>query len=348
MGSTEPGPSQCLRTGECLAKATAPASAGAEPQVEGVPAHGFVSAKATAPASAVADARHDAATAAPIRPLSLADLPGALQLSAAANWNQNEADWRSMLALGQAWGIDAASEGGHRQLAASTLALPYGERFAWTSMVLVLPAFRRRGYASRLLRYALDWLRAQGRAAVLDATPAGRAVYLQEGFTDTWDFARYRRERLAATPDPTPGPPTRPLRDSDWLAIAAIDGPAFGADRLPLLRALAKRWPEAARVVEVQGRLRGFVLGRDGREAHQIGPLLASDLDGARSLIDAALRATPGPVYLDLLDSRAALLPWLQAQGFALQRPFTRMVCGADSAPGNADSIVLVAGPELG
>ncbi len=83
-------------------------------------------------------------------------------------------------------------------LAASTVVLPYGADFAWVSMVLVLPEFRRRGYASLLLRHALDALAAEGRAAVLDATPAGHAVYVQEGFADTWGFARWRREARAA------------------------------------------------------------------------------------------------------------------------------------------------------
>ena len=141
---------------------------------------------------------------------------------------------------------------------------------------------------------------------------------------------------------------TRPLLDSDWPAIEAIDTPAFGASRMPLLRSLAQRLPAAARVAEQGGRVRGFVLGRDGREAGQIGPLLADDDAIAIGLLADALQALDGPVYIDLLDRRRALLPWLEQQGFAFQRPFTRMVYGRVDAPGDPASIVLAAGPELG
>ncbi len=222
--------------------------------------------------------------------------------------------------------------------------------FAWVSMVLVLPEFRRRGYASQLLRHALAQLKSRGIAAVLDATPAGHAVYQQEGFRDTWGFARYRREARAApeAPETREGPATRPLLDSDWPAIAGLDAPAFGADRTPLLRSLAARLPVAARIVEQNGRLRGFIFGRNGREAFQIGPLLAQDDATAQSLIGAAFAALSGPVYADLLDRRKTLLPWLKQQGFEFQRPFTRMVHGAPDAPGDNADIVLVAGPELG
>ena len=288
-------------------------------------------------------------TDAVVTPLSLADLPEALALSASAHWNQNTSDWRTMLELGTGFGIRATDEQGQQRLAASTIVLPYGSEFAWVSMVLVLPAFQRRGFASQLLRHALADLSARGMAGVLDATPAGHAVYLQEGFRDTWGFARYRRERAAAMPDRPAGPPTRALRDTDWPAVEAIDTPSFGASRLPLLRSLATRWPQAARVVEQGGRIRGFMFGRDGREAHQLGPLLAESTEVAQSLIADGMREAPGPVYLDLLDDRKPeLLPWLQQQGFAFQRPFTRMVVGASRAPGDKRHIVLVAGPELG
>ena len=283
-----------------------------------------------------------------IRPLTAADLDAALRLSQAAHWNQNLRDWATMLQLGRGWGVDAIDDAGHALLAASVLVLPYGAAFAWTSMVLVLPQFRRRGYAQLLLRLALEHLAQQRRTAVLDATPAGHAVYVQEGFADTWGFARYRREFHAPIPQRPAGPATRALDERDWPAIEALDAPAFGASRLPLLRALAQRWPQAARVAQEGGHLRGYLLGRDGREAHQLGPLLADDDTVATALLSDALHATPGPLYLDLLDSRRGLLPWLHTAGFAFQRPFTRMVRGATAAPGNPATIVLAAGPELG
>ena len=76
--------------------------------------------------------------------LTQARLAGCLALSKSANWNQNEADWHLMLGCGRGWGI-ALADG---TLAASTVVLPYGGRFAWVSMVLVLPEHRRRGYAA--------------------------------------------------------------------------------------------------------------------------------------------------------------------------------------------------------
>lgn len=283
-----------------------------------------------------------------IRPLTAADLDAALQLSASANWNQNGDDWRMMLTLGQGWGIDGVDDDGRNVLAASTVVLPYGADFAWTSMVLVLPAFQRRGYASLLLRFALAWLESQRRAAVLDATPAGHAVYLGEGFVDTWGFARYARAAGATPPRRATLPATRLLTDADWPAIDALDQPAFGASRLRLLQMLAQRWPQAARVVEEGGRLRGYVLGRPGREARQIGPLLAADDEVAVALLGDVLQAAADALYVDLLGRRNSMLPWLQQAGFVLQRPFTRMVYGTRIAPGDTANIVLAAGPELG
>jgi ribosomal protein S18 acetylase RimI-like enzyme len=292
----------------------------------------------------------------PIGPLGVADLAGALELSASASWNQNEADWRLMLTLGRGWGIRAPDDSGRERLAASVIALPYGDEFAWVSMVIVLPSFRGRGYASLLLDHALGELAWRGIAAILDATPDGHPIYVEKGFVDTWGFRRYRRaapaiarasaERSAATV--TRAAAIRPLRDDDWPSILAIDRPAFGADREALLRSLAARLPRGAHVAESGGRIAGFVFARDGREASHVGPLLAPDEATAHWLLDAALAALGGPVYLDLTDHHARLLPWLQSRGFAFQRPFTRMVRGLPTAPGDPTRIVLVAGPELG
>ena len=267
-------------------------------------------------------------------------LPGCLKLSRSANWNQNEADWRVMLAIGRGWGLSLADG----TLAASTIVLPYGDRFAWVSMVLVLPEQRRKGYATQLLRIALADLKKEGRTPILDATPAGHEVYAQEGFRDTWGFKRYALNGKMQFA----GDETRHIADSDWPQILRLDAAVFGASRESLLRNLAARLPRAALVAERGGKITGFIVGRDGREANQIGPLIAQDEKTAIALFAGAVGRTPSPVYADIADRAAGLQSWAQARGFAFQRPFTRMVHGAGELPGDNRNLYVVAGPELG
>jgi GNAT superfamily N-acetyltransferase len=274
-------------------------------------------------------------------PLGVQHLGGCIALSTSAQWNQNEADWRLMLGIGHGWGV-SLDDG---TLAASTLVLPYG-RFAWVSMVLVLPEHRRKGYATQLLRKALAELENRPLTPILDATPAGHEVYLQEGFRDTWGFRRFQlQETIAAIERPTG---VRPLRATDWPQLLALDAQAFGASRERLLRSLAARLPQAALVAGESGRLAGFLLGRDGREARQLGPLVARSSDAARALLTEALAQAMPPLILDVVDREPGITAWLESLGFEFQRPFTRMVHGAPVAPGEAGLVYCPAGPELG
>lgn len=263
--------------------------------------------------------------------LGAAHVAGCLALSAAAGWNQNAADWRLMLDLGEGWGLEL-SDG---TLAASTLVIQYGT-FAWISMVLVLPAERRRGFATRLLRSAIQYLARRGLTPILDATPAGREVYRREGFRDAWQFTRCVAQ--GRTPGQAPSA-VRALREDDWSWMRTLDRIAFGGDREPVLRSLCSRLPAAALVVEGEG----FILGRDGRQFSHLGPLVASSAETAGTLLDAALTRVAGPLYLDIAEPRA-----MARAGFAEQRVLTRMVHGAGAAPGDRRKVFVVAGPELG
>ena len=263
--------------------------------------------------------------------LGIEHLGGCLALSAAANWNQNEADWQLMLALGYGWGVSVDG-----QLVASTLVIPYGG-FAWVSMVLVLPEHRRKGHASRLLRIALDELKTSKLTPILDATPAGREVYRQEGFTDRWTFKRFLLR------EPWQAVNGRAGRAINWRKALELDAEAFGGEREWLLRTLQKRLPQCALALS-----EGFVLGREGREAMQIGPLVARDESTALGLLDHALSVLPAPIYVDAVDHSPGLQEWLLARGFEVQRPFTRMVHGGGRTPGDEKLVWLVAGPELG
>ena len=190
-------------------------------------------------------------------------------------------------------------------------------------------------------------------ASILDATPAGHDVYSQEGFRDAWGFKRFRwAGATAAFSGEISNLTVRSLGDRDWPSVLRLDAQAFGASRETVLRNLALRLPRAALVAERAGQLAGFLLGRDGREAGQLGPLVARDSRTATALLAVALALLRPPLYLDLLDREQALQSWLQARGFEFQRPFTRMVHGmpgeAVRAPGDAALVYCPAGPELG
>ena len=86
------------------------------------------------------------------------------------------------------------------------------------------------------------------------------------------------------------GTTVRPIADADWRALCAYDAAAFGADRSALLQRLRGRLPAAELVADRGGRIAGFMLGRNGRSASQIGPLVAEDDDAAQC---AARARTP-------------------------------------------------------
>lgn len=276
------------------------------------------------------------------RELADGDIEALLKLSAEAGWNQVAADWQLMLSFGRGFGIEA--DGG---LVASTMTLPY-DGFAWISMVLVTRTWQRRGLAMRLMRTAIATIAGQGRVPVLDATPAGREVYRRLGFRDTWRFRRMALKSTAFEAGPPPGVSVRAVDPADWSALAAFDGPVFGADRSVVLRHLADRLPGAAWLAEQNGQLRGFVLGRDGQRATQIGPLVADNPDIAAALLARAVRGQQPPLYLDVPDLQGELCRRLDAAGAIVERPLTRMVHESDAVFGEPARVFAVAGPELG
>ena len=297
--------------------------------------------------------------------LVAADASAAVSLSAEAGWNQTAADWRLMIALGEATGV--RDTGG--RLVASALVLPFEGPFAWISMVLVTATHRRRGIATALMAHCMARLDALGLVPVLDATDAGRRVYAPLGFEPVHGLLRLRAERIVEAAAPRRDVPVRSVRAHDWPAVAALDRRAFGAGRAALLYHLGTRQPAramvAADLAEVAAGLSGvatgptgpaalppgiagFVLAREGREALQIGPVVAKDSATASALTAAALAGAGGPVCMDAIEGHAAYAEWLADAGFVVQRGFARMILGRGAPFGDPGLVYAAAGPELG
>jgi hypothetical protein len=119
--------------------------------------------------------------------------------------------------------------------------------------------------------------------------------------------------------------------------------------RAPVLAYLLGQVPAQAFVAESDGRIAGYVLGRPGRTAFQVGPVVADGPDAALALISLALSRLTGPVLLDVPDEHASLRTFLDRAGAARQRGFVRMTLGAPPAGLDRPAAVFaLAGPELG
>lgn len=273
--------------------------------------------------------------------LALAELSDAEALVAEAGWNQVAADWRIFLDFGTAYAVRAQG-----RVVATAAWLPY-ERCAWISMVLVTAAQRRRGFATRLLHRCIADVTAAGLVPVLDATPAGRMVYAPLGFVETWRFTRFASERRAPRPVGT-STVIEPITDDAWPALCAYDTTVFGNDRSQILARIRGRLQPANLVARRGGRIVGTLLGRDGRTASHLGPLIAENDDVAKALLASALNGISGTVYIDTADEKAGVRTFLEAAGFSVQRPFTRMLLGRNRSFDDVAYTYAVIGPEFG
>jgi GNAT superfamily N-acetyltransferase len=260
------------------------------------------------------------------------DARAGLMLSAEANWNQNEADWRFFLREGTVCGVRDSD--GH--LIATAALLPYTSGNAWISMVLVTANWRRRGLGTRLVAACLKAAANQDLVTWLDATPAGTAVYGPLGFVPTLQLQRLRCES-----SPLIG--TSPALSPCSLAeLIARDNSTIGFDRSALLAELVGR-PGSRLLSNGEA----VALVRDGRKARHIGPVLASSRDQALAIVDSIARSEAGPWLIDAVSGQEQFLQGLTGSGWIIERPFQRMRLG----PATTHAATLpfaVAGPEYG
>jgi creatinine amidohydrolase/Fe(II)-dependent formamide hydrolase-like protein/GNAT superfamily N-acetyltransferase len=278
-----------------------------------------------------------------IRRMIARDIPEAMRLKQIAGWNQVESDWTMFLESNPDGCFVMVHQG---RVVGTVTACNYANAAAWIGMLLVDPAFRRLGIATRLLNHALDALGACGTVK-LDATPEGKPVYEKLGFA-----AQYAIRRLCVRALPPPGEaPARvePLREADLEAVLAADRAVFGADRSAVLRALWRRAPQLGRKLAHGSAIRAYCFGRDGSSYTQIGPVVADSAEEAFRLARGAMAALGGqPVLLDVTDAQREFRGLLAGIGFGEQRAFLRMARGSDPHAGDARRQFAIGGPEIG
>ncbi|MGN6566136.1 MAG: GNAT family N-acetyltransferase [Thermomicrobiales bacterium] len=278
-----------------------------------------------------------------VRRMTPADIPAAARLREQAGWNQTCADWQRLLAWAPDGCFVAAQAG---RVVGTVTTTAYGSHLAWLGMLLVDTDLRRRGIGQALLAHAGAWL-AQSvgvRTVALDATPLGQPLYERAGFVPAWGLQRW----AGRVPRVTCPSEVRPLRATDRATLAALDRPAFGADRTGLLMDLVAAHPPGCFMLDGQAG-RGYLCSRPGAHSWYLGPLAATEPAAAERLLHAALQPLRGePVVLDVPTPNASAAALLTALGFAPQRPFLRMVRGPGAPVAARPEYFSIAGPEIG
>jgi GNAT superfamily N-acetyltransferase len=279
-----------------------------------------------------------------LTPQALAELG---ELVAFSGWNQTADDWRVFFACGTVYVV----RDGSGRIVASGAVLPMGESrpgylasltgrgVAWISMILVRPQLRGRGLGRSLFEQCERDIAAQGRIAMLDATPQGEPLYQQFGFETLWRLTRWKREACPATGAELS------LVKPDLDTLSELDQEALGFARKPLLAQLLGR-PDSRYVRHALG----FAIVRAGRIAHQIGPLVATNEAAAVAVMREAAAALSGAIFIDVPDERPVLRQALADAGFAPQRGFARMALAVAEQRiprGQTHFIHAIAGPEF-
>ena len=230
-------------------------------------------------------------------------LPGAVRLSADAGWPHREEDWRLVLEISH--GFVAVQEG---EVVATALATPFGNA-AMVNMVIVDASLRRKGIARAMMERVMAV--ADPASWHLVATDAGLPLYEAFGFSRAGKIVRYQGNvaDVRSSGDACWG------SSSDLAAVIRLDKAASGMDRAAMYSALSK----VARIAVLRRSdgIVGHAFVRDFGRGRVVGPVVASSVGAAQSLISFIMSEDAGALLRVDTGVHTGLGAWLERNGLS-------------------------------
>lgn len=281
-------------------------------------------------AASVPQARPDADNVL-LQPFTEKHLAGAHKLSVDLRWPFRLEDWAFALTVGRGFILERDGA-----VIGSAVWFPYGETHASVGMIIVTDAEQGRGYGARLLDKLLE--AAEGRSILLNATPEGRGLYERRGFRPIGTIEQ--RQGVLPGRHETPHESiVRPMRAEDFEAVLRLDREATGRERTPMMRALVEAGETFVSLAD--GQPTGYAISRTFGRGHVVGPVVATDPEAARALIEAALSRLQGRFVRIDPPADTGLSPWLDEIGLPEVSDALTMVRGMIEPAGPARLFAL-------
>jgi predicted N-acetyltransferase YhbS len=289
-----------------------------------------------------------------IQSLGEADIPRAMELKNALDWNQTPEDWRRFLQLSPEGSFKAVLG---EALVATAIAYVF-DRVCWIGMVIVQEECRHQGVGRQLMTRCMQYSAEKDCSLiVLDATRDGVSLYGRLGFRPEFLVGtargRVSERELAQLKAPT-GLEIRSIRPSDLEAIVTLEAEAQGAVREALLVHLVRQFPGRGFLCHTEeGRLAGFILHRPGFHSHQVGPMIAKDDETASALLRSAFSDLipadeQAPVILTVPMNNSGMIKLIRSCRLSVVPRLTRMTRGRKRLHAREDMVYALSGPEKG
>lgn len=267
-----------------------------------------------------------------IRECSADDLPGLVGLVGSVGWQVTAESLASVMRFGEMWCLACSGE-----IVGSAGWIPHGRDCAWIVMVMTKPEWRKLSIATTLMLKVLErtWRYPE---RMLDASEFGAPVYRRLGFEEC---AKLHLVEVRPGRSPAPRFAWRPMRETDFpLPGTDENNPAhryiFGSD------------PGLCRVLEQDGSIAAWFLGREKEANVQIGQIYAEDEEMAADAFHMARAMLPERTLVLSVPPETKLFAAVQSAGATPIRIHTRMFFANHPVPPFPPKVRSSAGPDFG
>jgi GNAT superfamily N-acetyltransferase len=228
-------------------------------------------------------------------------LSGALRMSTEVSWPHRLEDWAFVAGISSGM---VAKQGD--QVVATAMATHFPP-VGMANMIIVDAAMRGRGLGRDIMCKAMDTIAPE--AWQLVATEAGLPLYKKLGFEVTADILQHQGE----VKDIASSGEAKWATADDMEEILALDTAATGMDRRKLYGALAGK--ASFSVLRDDAGISGFAAVRKFGRGEVAGPVIARNLEDAKSLLSLIMSERSGQFLRLDIDAKTGLGPWLTEQG---------------------------------
>ncbi|MHA1492581.1 MAG: GNAT family N-acetyltransferase [Candidatus Thorarchaeota archaeon] len=264
-----------------------------------------------------------------IREMSVNDLEFALNLTTLEGWNPKGSF------IGE---VDDEPVG-------MVCTVNYGE-FGFISNLIVQNIYRGQNFGKILMEIAMKHLLDSGtKSILLDGVPKAVSLYERLGFRKIAKSLRLEAELTGRNTQHS-----RPMTERDLEEIATFDSQHFGSQRDYFLRMRFSTFQEFGRVIEVDDKIQGFIMGSRSGSSVRIGPWVMNTQDefAEQLLLEFAGMVEGNTLKIGVLENNVQALKLLDRYDFKEKSYSWRMLYGEDTEVTLSNHLYAIFSPARG